>query len=441
MKPDIRSLPPAVQERLTTLLVQGGHLNHPLRLQAHVETDARPEEVLAALSRSLPAHMMPEQLVTSPALPRLPNGKLDRNALQSPASNRAAPPAEPAPPGAPNPVDVRETLRRIWADVLGIGEIHDGDDFVELGGDSLLSISVVARARKAGLDIVPSDLFDHPSLGALAARIAPPVPERPLAAVADGPLNLSSIGQDTSAQPIFLLNANRKMLDALNDQLKLSRTLHLITLHWDSGRVDGLGSIEALAQDLLRSVRQIQPEGPYAIGGFSIGAVAAHEIARILAAQGVAVTDLILIDPPENPALFAAAHNPHHRFEGTSAEAMTLPRRLRLGTVRLLARLCRYTGIPLPQKLKRIYAAATYFTAAKRYRIGKPAVPAIIVRRRTPSPTSMWATAQDLVDLHEIASSHAAFHRDPEIIRAWTGMLATSLDRQDRHSLSVRQNC
>ena len=60
-------------------------------------------------------------------------------------------------------------LASIWSDVLGIDEVGIHDDFFELGGDSLLSIRILARAHKAGLDISPSEFFARPTVAAQAA--------------------------------------------------------------------------------------------------------------------------------------------------------------------------------------------------------------------------------------------------------------------------------
>jgi Phosphopantetheine attachment site len=61
------------------------------------------------------------------------------------------------------------TLCRIFAGVLGLDLVRPQDGFFEVGGDSVLAVQVVARAREAGLALTARDLFDHQSPGALAA--------------------------------------------------------------------------------------------------------------------------------------------------------------------------------------------------------------------------------------------------------------------------------
>jgi non-ribosomal peptide synthase protein (TIGR01720 family) len=124
-----------------------------------------PAELTAHLRERVPAHLVPAAIVTLDAFPRLPNGKIDARSLPEPARD--------APTGGDaliEPRDVREqTLARVWTEVLGIERVGVQDNFFELGGDSILSIQVVARARRAGLRLTPDQVFEYQTLGALAA--------------------------------------------------------------------------------------------------------------------------------------------------------------------------------------------------------------------------------------------------------------------------------
>ncbi|MGX1304956.1 amino acid adenylation domain-containing protein/non-ribosomal peptide synthase protein (TIGR01720 family) [Streptomyces albogriseolus] len=123
-----------------------------------------PEAVRRALGRTLPDYMVPSAVVVLPALPLNPNGKLDRGRLPDPA------PAERAARHvAPRTVTER-ALAAIWAGVLHVERVGADDNFFALGGDSILSIQVVAQARQAGLTISSRDLYQHQTLAALARR-------------------------------------------------------------------------------------------------------------------------------------------------------------------------------------------------------------------------------------------------------------------------------
>jgi aryl carrier-like protein len=67
-------------------------------------------------------------------------------------------------------------LARIWEEVLGIGEVGPDEDFFELGGDSLLAVTMVSRARQVGLELSVKDVYQHTVLSDLAGRLAPDGP-------------------------------------------------------------------------------------------------------------------------------------------------------------------------------------------------------------------------------------------------------------------------
>ena len=110
----------------------------------------------------LPEYMVPSAVVVLEALPLTPNGKVDRKALPAPEYE-----ADEARYVAPRS-RVEELLARIWAEVLWVERVGVDDDFFELGGDSILCIQVVSRARREGLEITPPQIFEHPTIAELA---------------------------------------------------------------------------------------------------------------------------------------------------------------------------------------------------------------------------------------------------------------------------------
>jgi amino acid adenylation domain-containing protein/non-ribosomal peptide synthase protein (TIGR01720 family) len=129
---------------------------------------AAPEELRAYLSRELPAYMVPAHVVLLERLPLTPHGKVDRRALPEPEGlARERPPAEL--PGS----RTEKVLARIWERVLGLESAGLRDNFFEAGGDSILSLQVVSRARDAGLLITPQQVFECATLADLAAAARP----------------------------------------------------------------------------------------------------------------------------------------------------------------------------------------------------------------------------------------------------------------------------
>src|SRR5205823_6746745 len=117
-------------------------------------------ELRAHVGLRLPDYMVPAAIVELSGLPLTANGKLDRGALPAPAVRgrgfrSARTPRE-------------EVLCGLFAEVLGVERVGIEDNFFALGGDSIVSIQLVSRARKAGLVITPRAVFQHQTVAGLA---------------------------------------------------------------------------------------------------------------------------------------------------------------------------------------------------------------------------------------------------------------------------------
>ncbi|MBL1118510.1 amino acid adenylation domain-containing protein [Streptomyces sp. 110] len=134
------------------------------QLVAYVVADGDPDagELRKYLGAELPEYMVPAAFVTLERLPLTPNGKLDRRALPAPDFGATVTGRAPA-------TAREEALCAVFADVLGLPRIGADDNFFDLGGDSIVSIQLVSRARAAGLVFTPRDVFQHRTVAALAA--------------------------------------------------------------------------------------------------------------------------------------------------------------------------------------------------------------------------------------------------------------------------------
>ncbi|SDF79314.1 non-ribosomal peptide synthase domain TIGR01720/amino acid adenylation domain-containing protein [Lentzea fradiae] len=136
---------------------------------------------LAVVGQRLPAHMVPQRVLFLDALPLTVNGKLDRKALEAQARV-----SEPV--GVDEPTGSLDSLVSLFAEALPGSSVDADTDFFAAGGDSIIAISVVNRARAQGLRFAPRDLFLHKTPRALAARFAvAPAPAAVVEAV-DGPV-------------------------------------------------------------------------------------------------------------------------------------------------------------------------------------------------------------------------------------------------------------
>ncbi|ACU37467.1 non-ribosomal peptide synthetase [Actinosynnema mirum] len=124
-----------------------------------------PSALRERLRERLPEHMVPALFVRHERLPLTTNGKIDRAALAAVEAGGARTRAEHAPPRT----TVERALAAVWAEVTGAGRVGLGDNFFDLGGDSILALRVVGLARAAGLGLGVADVFRARTLGELAA--------------------------------------------------------------------------------------------------------------------------------------------------------------------------------------------------------------------------------------------------------------------------------
>ncbi|WP_240196984.1 condensation domain-containing protein, partial [Nonomuraea lactucae] len=117
------------------------------------------------LRERLPEFMVPAAFVVVDGLPLTVNGKVDRRALPDPGVSVAG--VEYVPPRT----RVEVVLAEIWSQVLGVERVGVRDNFFDLGGDSILSLRIVARARAAGLPVDIADIFTHQNVGELATAV------------------------------------------------------------------------------------------------------------------------------------------------------------------------------------------------------------------------------------------------------------------------------
>ncbi len=165
-------------------------------------TTADAAALRAHAAAALPEYMVPAAVVTLDALPLTPNGKLDRRSLPAPDFAAEVTGTRPRTP-------LEESLGALVAEVLGLERVGVEDDFFALGGDSIVAMQLVARARAAGLAFSPRDVFRHKSVAGLAAVASRALDER----------------DDTAAVLLDLTDAERAEVAALpagTDVLPLS---------------------------------------------------------------------------------------------------------------------------------------------------------------------------------------------------------------------------
>ncbi|MGC5700439.1 amino acid adenylation domain-containing protein [Pseudomonas sp. NFXW11] len=254
-------------------------------LQAQVP-EPTAEQLRSHLQGQLPDYMLPQAYVLLAQLPLTANGKLDHKALPAPDWQ-----AQPGPTYEAPQTPLEQCLAQHWAEVLQLPQVGRHEHFFERGGHSLLAIQLLTRLHQAGLDPTLAELFQHPSVAAMARLLsnrssAPqPLPELiPVRLGGRGPA-LFLVHEFTGLDLYF---------PALGQHL-----LGDFPLYGLPGLALGepqLRTLECLAARLLALIRQVQPEGPYRLAGWSFGGVLAYEIVQQLLGQDQQVEFLGLID-------------------------------------------------------------------------------------------------------------------------------------------------
>lgn len=172
------------------------------RLLAAVVADsnASAAALKAALAERLPDAMVPATIAVLPALPLTANGKLDRRALR--AAFDASRVDEAVPVDAPHG-EAEQRLARVWAEVLRVPQVGRHDNFFELGGDSILALQIVAKARRAGVQVLPKQLLERQTLARIAPALLAAAPAAaPAPASPQDPVPLTPVQRAFFAQPM-----------------------------------------------------------------------------------------------------------------------------------------------------------------------------------------------------------------------------------------------
>ncbi|AGC46270.1 non-ribosomal peptide synthetase [Myxococcus stipitatus DSM 14675] len=248
------------------------------------------QDLRAHARARLPEYMVPSAFVSLPVLPLTPNGKLDRKVLPSP---RAEVSGETS--SAPRTA-MEQVVADVLAPLLGLERMGREDHFFERGGHSLLATRAMSRLRQAlGRDLPVRLLFESPTVARLAERLGrEPGPHSTWVALRSG----------GTKRPFFCIHPVGGTVLAyaeLAHGQEHDQPFFGLQAPGVDGEARPLDTVEALAVHHLQTIRTVQPQGPYLLGGWSMGGVLAFEVARRLREQGDDVALLFLIDAYARP--------------------------------------------------------------------------------------------------------------------------------------------
>ncbi|MFE0191075.1 amino acid adenylation domain-containing protein [Streptomyces sp. NPDC058989] len=240
------------------------------------------------LQSTLPEHMVPSHLQWTARLPLTPSGKRDDAALRKAPLTTTAGPDDVAPRD-----DYERALAEMMADLLHLPSVGIHTGLFDLGGTSLTAMRLVVQIeQRYGVTIALSEFIAAPTVAGLAARLRdgdavaafdPLVPIRP----------------DGDRPPLFMVHpmgGNVLCYVRFARHLPADQPLYALQAAGADPGTTPLCSVQELAASYVTALREVQPHGPYSIGGWSFGGFVAFEIARQLRAAGEEINRLVLLD-------------------------------------------------------------------------------------------------------------------------------------------------
>lgn len=240
------------------------------------------------VAQKLPVYMVPSAFVTLDALPLTPNRKLDRRALPVPhqlQGERIEPQAKPRS-------EAEHALVEIWKEVLSLDQVGIHENFFDLGGHSLMAVRLFAVMEKTFSKRLPlATLFQAPTIAQLAELL-----EADKSIKCSSLVPLQTLG---TRPPFFCMHAvggNVLEYYDLGRHLGADQPFYAFQSRGLDGTETPHTRIEDMAAHYVKELRDLQPVGPYFIGGYSLGGTIAFEMARQLKAQGQEIGLLALLD-------------------------------------------------------------------------------------------------------------------------------------------------
>lgn len=298
-----------------------------------------PDALRGYLSERLPAYMIPSTFVLMEALPLTPNGKLDRKGLPAPDEIHRDAIDYTAPRSG-----IEHALAEVWQNVLAIDELGVHDNFFELGGHSLLAVRLFAlMEKKFGKRLPLATLFHAPTIAQLAAVL-----EKDSSPAWS---SLVPIQPNGTRAPFFCVHAvggNVLEYYDLARHLGTDQPFYGLQSRGLDDRQAPHTCVEEMAAHYLKEIRELQPCGPYFIGGRSFGGIVAFEMACQLRALGQEVALLALLDS------YPVGH------QKLSPEAGALSRKTARAIQRIKTHLSNLRGLSLQEKLHYLAGKAQY---------------------------------------------------------------------------------
>ena len=251
------------------------------------------------LKTKLPDYMIPSAFVIIDKLPMTPNGKVDRAILRGMVGQGQEIPDQVTPR-----TSIEVQVAQIWAEVLNVSRVGMYDNFFDSGGHSLLAIRLLAcLTKELKIELPLGRFLENPTVAHMAeyAELAARREEQSSNSERRWSYLFKLKGGD-GGNPVFVFPGG---FGGENEALVLAQLAHFVGREYpfyglrarsSVGVLRGHKSVEEMASDFVREIRQLQPHGPYYLVGHCLGGVVAYEAACQLECQEEEVDLLAFLD-------------------------------------------------------------------------------------------------------------------------------------------------
>jgi len=256
---------------------------------SHEECNVSERKILSYMQKQLPDYMIPSVFIALETLPLTSIGKVNRKALFGLKNNKLK--REKDCKLARNQIEFQ--LQRIWEALLGREKIGMKDDFFALGGHSLLAVHLISKVNKTfNVHYPVSWAFMQNTIEKQANKI-----RHQNTRVMYEPL--LTFNEGGSKTPLFLIHPGHGGAEAyieLANLFKKDQPLYAVESQDIYSKEPSSKNIETLAAKYVQHIQAVRPQGPYCLGGWSLGGLIAYEVAQQLSAQNQTVQTIYLLD-------------------------------------------------------------------------------------------------------------------------------------------------
>ena len=262
-------------------------------------SEVLPARIKESLQETLPIYMLPKLLERLEGFPLTPNGKTDRRALSERKvgvdvgqEDQLFGPETPA-----SGASTEQLMLAIWVKIFEGMPIGSDSNFFDIGGDSLSLVRLQSMVtRQFGVHLTMSDITRHSTFGLLTAWVRDTQAKGPSMHVRPPNPRVLPVNSAVGGRPIFLL-PQMMIFWPLAEELGEGQTIYALQLlDEDIPPSMATPSFDQLAALYCKLIREVQPEGPYRLGGWCLWALMSYEVARLLEEQGQEVELLMMID-------------------------------------------------------------------------------------------------------------------------------------------------